>query len=120
MNYPHVGRLMQGSRLTAVLSGLSLVCVLPHFQRRGVGRTLMKQGLTRMDDLGLDRFIEATDTGKGLYAQHGYRSVQTVSINMVREHASDEWREMTENLMPVRCTAMWRPSGGKWEEGPNV
>ena len=76
----------------------------------------MKWGLTRMDD-GLDGFIEATDTGKGLYAQHGYRSVQTVDVNMVREHASDAWREMTENLMPVGYTAMWRPSGGKWEEG---
>ena len=73
----------------------------------------MKWGLTRMDDLGLDGSIEATDTGKEPCAQHGYRFVQTVGVNMVREHASDEWREMTGNLMPVGHTAMWRPSGGK-------
>ena len=103
--------------LTVVSLGLSLMCVYPEFQRRGIGRALMDWGLAKIDSLGLESFIEATDSGKGLYANCGYQSVKDVSVNVDRPDPSAEWKKMSEQLMPVGCTAMWRPEEGIWRDG---
>ena len=103
--------------LTAVSLGLSLMCVYPEFQRRGVGRLLMEWGLAKIDGLGLESFIEATDSGKGLYARCGYRSVKKVSVNVDRADATAGWKELSVQLMPIGYTAMWRPREGIWRDG---
>lgn len=93
------------------------MCVYQRFQRCGVGRLLMNWGLAKMDSLGLESFIEATDSGKGLYAKCGYRSVEKVSVNMDRAEPSAEWKRLSKQLMPIGYTAMWRPKEGVWTEG---
>lgn len=77
----------------------------------------MEWGLAKMDALGLESFIEATDSGKGLYARCGYRSVQKVSVNVDRAEASAEWKKLSAQLMPIGYTAMWRPKEGIWKDG---
>ncbi|KAL9066600.1 MAG: hypothetical protein Q9161_007430 [Pseudevernia consocians] len=103
--------------LTAMSLGLSLMCVYPEFQRRGVGRLLMEWGLAKIDGLGLESFIEATDSGKGLYARCGYRFVKKVSVNVDRADATAGWKELSVQLMPIGYTAMWRPREGIWTDG---
>ena len=93
------------------------MCVYPEFQRRGVGRALMDWGLAKTDSLGLESFIEATDSGEGLYAKCGYRSVKNVSVNVDRPDPSAEWKRLSEQLMPIGYTAMWRPEEGIWRDG---
>ena len=97
--------------------GLSLMCVYPEFQRRGLGRLLMEWGLAKIDSLGLESFIEATDSGTGLYAMCGYRPVKKVIVNVDRADASAEWKELSAQLMPIEYTAMWRPKEGLWVVG---
>ena len=77
----------------------------------------MEWGLAKMDSLGLEGFIEATDSGKGLYAKCGYRSVKKVSVNVDRADPSAEWKELSGQLMPIEYTAMWRPRQGIWRDG---
>lgn len=108
---------MLNEALTAVTLGLSLMCVYPKFQKRGLGRLLMEWGLAKMDGLGLEGFIEATESGKGLYANCGYRSVEDVSVNVDRADPSAEWEKLSRQLMPIGYTAMWRPREGIWEDG---
>ena len=103
--------------LTAVTPGLSLMCVNPDFQKRGLGRLLMEWGLAKMDGLGLEGFIEATDSGKGLYAKCGYRFVEEVSVNVDQADPSAEWKKLSGQLMPIGYTAMWRPKEGIWKDG---
>ena len=123
MAYPHVGKLIWAppkkliETLTVVSPGLSLMCVYPKFQRCGVGRLLMEWGLAKMDSLGLESFIEATDSGKALYARCGYRSVEKVSVNVDRVDPSAEWMKLSRQLMPIGYTAMWRPREGIWRDG---
>ena len=93
------------------------MCVYPKFQRCGVGRVLMDWGLVKMDGLGLESFIEATDSGKRLYARRGYRSVEKVSVDVDRANPSAEWKKLSGQLMPIGYTAMWRPEEGIWRDG---
>ena len=77
----------------------------------------MEWGLAKMDSLGLEGFVEATDSGKELYARCGYRSVKKVSVNVDRANPSAEWKRLSGQLMPIGYTAMWRPRGGIWRDG---
>jgi GNAT superfamily N-acetyltransferase len=122
MAYPHVGELVRVSRglyvaLTVIFPGLSLMCVCPRFQRRGIGQLLMGGGLARIDSLGLESFIEASDFGKGLYTRCGFRPVKDVSVKMNVAGASEEWEKLSEELLPIEYTATWRPRKGEWKDG---
>ncbi len=77
----------------------------------------MEWGLAKIDGLGLESFIEATDSGKRLYASCGYRTVKRVSVNMDRADPSAEWKKLSEQLLPIGYTAMWRPREGIWKDG---
>ena len=77
----------------------------------------MDWGLNRIDNLMLEGFIEATDSGKHLYAKYGFRTIKEVSVCMERPDAGEEWNQLKERLLPVGYTAMWRPIGGIWNEG---
>ena len=77
----------------------------------------MEWGLTKMDTLGLESFIEATDIGKSLYAKNGYQLVNTVSVVIDRPDPSVEWSELSQKLLPIGYTAMWRPKWGMLRDG---
>jgi len=95
--------------LTVIFPGLSLMCVCPRFQRRGTGQLLMGWGLARIDSLGLESFIEASDFGKGLYTRCGFRPVTDVSVKMNVAGASEEW----ENYRRSCYLSNTQPRGGR-------
>ena len=64
------------------------MCVHLQFQRCGIGRLLIEYGLAKVDDLGLESFIEATSTGQSLYAQYGYRPIMSLNVDMDHADAS--------------------------------
>jgi len=77
----------------------------------------MGWGLAKIDSLGLESLIEASDFGKGLYTRCGFRHVKDVSVKMNDAGASEEWEKLSEELLPIEYTAMWRPSKGDWKDG---
>ena len=122
MACPHVGELIWISRkyseaLIIVLPGLSFMCVCPRYQRRGIGRLLMEWGLAKTDVLELESFIKASEFGKGLYTKYGFQTVKDVSVKMDVAKSSEEWKRLSEELLPIDFTALWRPSKGEWKDG---
>lgn len=51
------------------------MCVDPAHQRRGVGKALMAWACARLDDLGVDGYLEASAVGEGLYRQFGFELI---------------------------------------------
>lgn len=92
-------------------TGLSQMCVLPSHQRRGIGSMLM-----RIDQQGLESFIEATDAGQKLYEKFGYGKVKRVEVDMshvsVADEETNEWQHLRRNLLLVGYVALWSPRGG--------
>ncbi|WP_425953728.1 GNAT family N-acetyltransferase [Xylanimonas sp. McL0601] len=69
----------------ATFGWLADVIVDPEHQGRGVGRALVAGILADLEPLGLRRILlKATDEGRGLYAQHGWASVEQPDAWMVR------------------------------------
>lgn len=77
----------------------------------------MEWGLAKIDDMGLESFIEASEFAKGLYSRCGFRPVKDVSVEVDVEDASEERERLSEKLLPIDFTAMWRPSKGESKNG---
>lgn len=54
----------------------------PDEGRRGAGGLLVRWGLDRADELGLDAYLGASPMGKGLYEKNGFETVRTVPFDM--------------------------------------
>ena len=51
---------------------LMILATDPDFQRRGVGRALLEEGLKRVDQMGVACYVQASTMGRPLYEQRGF------------------------------------------------
>ena len=74
---------------------LYLLTIHPDFERKGIGRLLMADGLRMADESNSPVFLTSTETGAGLYEKMGFRRLETV-------HRTDEvhgdWKEYVYRL----------------------
>ncbi|HNY35395.1 MAG TPA: N-acetyltransferase [Methanothrix soehngenii] len=61
--------------------GLGPISVLPELQKQGIGRSLMKEGLSRLRSLGANGCILVGDPG--FYGRFGFKSPKSLSIEGV-------------------------------------
>ena len=60
----------------------------------------MKWGVQKADELSLDSFIEASESGKLLYEKFGFVHFDTLFIDMKLENPSEEWQKLEKELPP--------------------
>jgi len=93
------------------------------YRGRGVGHLMMEWGCKIADEMGLEAFVESTDDGRELYKSHGFVIVRPFFLDAqpaTEEEGKDpEWLQLKKQLTPepYRVWLMWRPQGGKFEEG---
>ena len=56
--------------------------------------------MAKADELGLEAFVEATNSGAGLYKAHGFIVTDEVQVDTKREGSSEEWKRL-EKEIPV-------------------
>jgi len=59
----------------------------PKHQRRGVGTKLLKWGLERADEMGVEIFLEATQFGLHMYEQNGFQVTQHIVVQVPEKWA---------------------------------
>ena len=88
---------------------LDILCVHPSYQRRGIGKTLMKHGLQRAREEGVEVWLCASVMGQGLYEKCGFEGVGWL-----------QWGPGSAEPEPVgrSCPRMrWRPEENEREGG---
>ncbi|PWY88339.1 acyl-CoA N-acyltransferase [Aspergillus heteromorphus CBS 117.55] len=55
---------------------LDMLGTRPDFNGRGVGSSLLRWGLQRADEVGVDTFLASTPQGRPLYEKYGFRVVR--------------------------------------------
>lgn len=101
-------------------AALSWMAVRPDAQRRGVGTLLMKWGMDKADELGLEGNLGATKDGEQLYIRWGFRKVCDIRPNILDLAENEEQRAFAEKVLPGGywdAITMWRPVRGICEDG---
>ncbi len=70
--------------------------------------------------MGLEAFVEATEDGKPVYEKSGFAVMNSFSLDPQVSDPSAEWLRLRKNILPLDGYFMWRPIGGKYEEGKTV
>jgi predicted N-acetyltransferase YhbS len=61
---------------------LNTLVVQPEYQRRGIGKMLVEDGLKEADRLGIQAVLGASKQGLGLYKTYGFTEFQAIEINL--------------------------------------
>jgi hypothetical protein len=82
-------------------------------------------GCKLADKMGLEAFVESTDTGKKLYEAHDFVAVRPFFLGfppIPDGQDTTEWNQLKKTVAPepARTWLMWRPKGGKFEAGKTV
>ncbi len=62
--------------------GLNTLVVHPEYQRRGIGKMLLEDGLKEADRLGIQAVLGASKQGLGLYRKCGFTDFETMEIDL--------------------------------------
>lgn len=65
-------------------------------------------------------WLDATVHGVPLYQKHGLVVVNENHIRPRTENPDEEWKAIDKELGEMTIWQMWRPVGGKYEEGKTV
>ncbi|KAL2351639.1 acyl-CoA N-acyltransferase [Cryomyces antarcticus] len=60
---------------------LHILATLPSHHRRGAGALLLREGLDRADNEGIEAYLEASKMGKPLYERFGFETVKELRID---------------------------------------
>ncbi|KAJ6006896.1 GNAT family acetyltransferase [Penicillium sp. IBT 35674x] len=60
---------------------LELLCVLPEYQRLGIGSAFLKWGIERADASNARIYLEATMEGVPAYLKHGWKVVEEIQLD---------------------------------------
>ena len=93
------------------------MAVHPQHRHKGVATLLMEWGMKRMDELHLDSLVEATDMGRRLYENFGYRRVLVLAVDVTKREMSDTWRMLRSQVGLPIAHIYWRPKDGVWKDG---
>lgn len=61
---------------------LNTLVVSPEYQRRGIGKLLIEDGLKEADRLGLQAVLGASKEGLGLYKKHGFTEFEVMEVRL--------------------------------------
>ena len=99
---------------------LNIIFTHPHYRRKGAGDLIMQWGLKKADEMGVEMWLDATVYGIPLYKKYGFRIVHENTLHPKTDKPNDEWKKIEGELKTMTMWQMWRPIGGKFEEGKTI
>lgn len=89
---------------------LNSLVVLPKFERRGIGRTLLQEGIDMADRTGAPIYLTSSPAGKRLYEKYGIEILEEYEVG---EKDLLEWTETVMRYDPRRRQQPWSISASE-------
>lgn len=86
---------------------------------KGLGSQLISWGLARADEMKIITVVEAVPFSVPIYQKAGFKTADEETSTTAwkgDEQPSEKWKKM-EKEWAHHILFMWRPVGGKWEDG---
>ncbi|KAL6706319.1 hypothetical protein ACN47E_005609 [Coniothyrium glycines] len=98
---------------------LHSITVDPTHRHRGAGRLLIRWGLDKADELGIETVISSLPSARGAYEKCGLGCVEVIppdpKLEALRGEKGEKWKNLLED--DLSGWLMWRPIGRDWREG---
>ncbi|KAI0169963.1 hypothetical protein GGR52DRAFT_552377 [Hypoxylon sp. FL1284] len=94
--------------------------VLPEYRRTGAAMQLMDYWTHKIDELGLEAYLEGSFMGIPLYLKQGFVLVEHLTMVFHHDKPSPDWIRLVRDLQSRPVSIMWRPIDGKYAEGRTV
>jgi hypothetical protein len=78
---------------------------------------LMDWGIQQADQKSLETYIDATNIGRPLYAKYGFLEGPKIEFALDSLEETPRRKELEKELLPFEWWPMFRPVGGKYEDG---
>ncbi|KAI9642820.1 hypothetical protein NHQ30_008553 [Ciborinia camelliae] len=90
--------------------GVEVVFADPQHRRRGIGSLVIGWGTKKADELGLDCYVEGSQTGVPLYKAHGFEIIRDVEVKpkVEEDKKSEEWKAL-DTVLVETMSVMRRP-----------
>jgi len=111
--------IFRATYLTSILD-LNIIFTHPDYRRQGAGDLILEWGIRKAEEMGVEMWLDATVYGVPLYRKHGFVVVNENNIRPTTDNPDQEWEKIAKELLPMTMWQMWRPVGGKYEEGKTV
>ncbi|KAB8068353.1 hypothetical protein BDV29DRAFT_71297 [Aspergillus leporis] len=108
-------RIKQSEECPYRYASLGTCFTIPAYRHNGVGDLLMQSGLKRVDERGMDAWIEAAPSAVPFYKRHGFVQKDIIQLDprqpegLARKEA-EEWDAAARNTLPVGVCIMYRPA----------
>ena len=80
----------------------------------------MDWSIEKADAEQLEYFLDSTPVGRPLYEANNFIYIKE-NVNIPETESPDEeWKRIEDKVGPFTFWLMWRPVGGKYEEGKTV
>ncbi|KAJ8119861.1 hypothetical protein ONZ43_g3281 [Nemania bipapillata] len=99
---------------------LFIIYTSPEYRRKGVAQKFMDWGMKKADEMGVEMFLDSTPVGKPLYEANQFITVKDNLMIPQMDSPDEAWEKLERQTGPVTFYLMWRPVGGKYEEGKTV
>ena len=99
---------------------MNIIFTHPDYRRKGAADLIMQWGTQKADEMGLEMWLDATVYGRPLYTKHGFVYINKNRLRPETDQPDEDWERIERELLPMTLWQMWRPSGGKYEEGKTV
>lgn len=74
----------------------------PQYQGRGIGATLLRWGLEKAQEAGLEAYLESTSAGRALYRKNGFEHIEELDIDLGQWGAPEPIRVWVMKWQPKR------------------
>ncbi|KAL9622197.1 MAG: hypothetical protein Q9160_003380 [Pyrenula sp. 1 TL-2023] len=98
---------------------LNICLVHPQYRRRGIGSMMVKWGLEKADERGVETYIDAFAEGLPLYKTYGFLADKSHSLDPSPAKPTERWWNEIANrqkMLPMHWTPMWRPALAKFTD----
>ena len=82
---------------------------------RGAGRMLIRWGIDKADELGIETVVSSLPSAKGAYEKCGLGAIEIIPADVDVPDPSQRWQELQND--DLSGWLMWRPVGHDYVEG---
>ncbi|KAF2260311.1 hypothetical protein CC78DRAFT_620356 [Lojkania enalia] len=103
------------ARVTGRHMDLLSIVVHTQYRKRGVGRMLIRWGIDKADELGIETVVSSLPSAKGAYERCGLGAIEIIPADVENENPSERWKELASE--DLSGWLLWRPIGRDYIEG---